>query len=379
MNTYYAAQEIINEVIAARTARKAVRWVETSGILEEAVIMSNSLIETIREEIASGQLDAVITEITDNGRKLVNDKGQVINDPWPAYSMADAYTDRPPIEYIAGRLFEKPSLNIVYGAPSTLKSFFLADLLVCVAGGVDWLPPAPWQENANNGYKTKQAPAIWIDFDNGKKRTLDRFKALGKARSLPADIPAILYTMPNPWLVSTDRASIGMLSLRIKAAGAEFVCIDNLGAVLGNAEENAAEMARVMSNYRQIAEDTGAAITIIHHQRKGNGLGGRAGDSLRGHSSIEAALDLALMVEREPYAEAVSLTATKTRGDDILPFRAQFTYEHNDRGELATAQFFGLGTDDNLSDSAIAEVRRLSDDALSQKELIKAVKTSCPK
>jgi hypothetical protein len=334
--------------------------------------------DAIGAEIETGRLDAIIAEQT-NGRKLVNDKGQVISDPWPSFSMVDAYADRPPVEYIAGRLFEKPSLNILYGAPSTLKSFLLADLLTCVAAGAEWLTPAPWQDGGS-GYKTKQAPVMWLDFDNGQRRTLDRFKALGRARSLSADIPTILYSMPNPWLVSTDKTSIGMLALRIKAAGAEFVCIDNLGAVLGNAEENAAEMARVMSNYRQIAEDTGAAITIIHHQRKSNGLGGRAGDSLRGHSSIEAALDLALMVEREPYAEAISITATKTRGDDVLPFRAQFTFDHNDRGELDTARFWGLGTDDNLSETAITrEIKNaLVDEELSQTALIKAVKEALP-
>ncbi len=48
------------------------------------------------------------------------------------------------MEYIAGRLFALPSLNILYGAPGTLKSFLLADLAVCVAGGLEWLPPAPW-------------------------------------------------------------------------------------------------------------------------------------------------------------------------------------------------------------------------------------------
>jgi len=37
INTYNAAQEIINEITAARAARKAIRWAEQSGILQEAV------------------------------------------------------------------------------------------------------------------------------------------------------------------------------------------------------------------------------------------------------------------------------------------------------------------------------------------------------
>ena len=342
--------------------------------------MPETLMDAIKSEIESGQLDAVISEVeNDKIRTLTKKNGDIMTDPWQSFDLSDAYQEREPIRYIAGRLFEKPSLNILYGAPGTLKSFLLADLLICVAAGVEWLPPAPWQ-NGGAGYPTSKVPVMWLDFDNGKRRTLDRFKALGQARNLSDDIPAIFYSMPNPWLISTDRASVGMLALRIKATGAEFVCIDNLGAVLGDAEENSGDMAKIMSNYRQVAEDTGAAITLIHHQRKGNGLGGRLGDTLRGHSSIEAALDLALLVEREPYAEAINLTTTKTRGDDVLPFRAHFTYEHDDTGQLSQARFWGLGTDDNLSDDAITrEIKNaLAGEALNQTELRKAVKEALP-
>jgi hypothetical protein len=336
--------------------------------------------DELKKEITDSELNKLFTDPSDDIRILTSKNGDIIKDPWQAYTLRDAYAEREPIQYVAGRLFEKPSLNILYGAPGTLKSFLLADLLICVSAGDDWLMPAPWQAGGAS-YKTKKSPAIWLDFDNGARRTLDRFKALAKSRSLPEDTPAIFYSMPDPWLVSTDRASLGMLELRIRATGAEFVCIDNLGAVLGDNDENTGDMAKVMSNYRRIAENTGAAVTLIHHQRKGNGLGGRMGDTLRGHSSIEAALDLALLVEREPYAPSVSITATKTRGDDVLPFRAQFAYTAGDDGHtLQTAQFWGLGNDDNLSDHAITrEVKNaLADKAMNQTELIKAVKEALP-
>jgi hypothetical protein len=300
-------------------------------------------------------------------------------DPWQAFSLVDAYKTRPPITYLAGRIFERPSLNILYGAPGTLKSFLLADLLICVAAGEPWLPAAPWQKGGE-ALHTNQAPTMWCDFDNGRRRTLDRFMALGRGRNLPEDLPITIYSMPVPWLQSTDLGAIGSLAQRAKLRGAGLICIDNLGAVLGDAEENSGDMAKVMSHFRQLAEDTGAAVVLIHHQRKGNGLAGRAGDSLRGHSSIEAALDLGLQVEREPYAETCTITATKTRGGDVLPFRVQFTYEHDQAGEMTTAKFFGLGIEDNASMAAIErEIKTaLTDQQLNQSELIKAVKEALP-
>ena len=279
-------------------------------------------------------------------------------DPWQAFSLSDAYQERPPIEGIiqngANPILELPSLNMVYGPPGSLKSFLLQDLLTCAAGGAVWLPPAPNYQV--EGYKTRPGPVMWIDFDNGQRRTLDRFSALGKAHKLQPGAPLVFYSMPTPWLLSTDKAQIGDLAARITKSGAQLVCIDNLGCVLGDAEENSGDMAGVMSNFRQLAEDTGAAIAIIHHQRKGNGIDGRAGDTLRGHSSIEAALDLALRIERDPGQPVISIRATKTRGADVPTIRALFEFENDQRGIMQAARFASLGVDSFTHDAITGQV-----------------------
>lgn len=301
----------------------------------------------------------------------------LLTDPWQVFTLEDAYEEREPVEYVAAGLFALPSLNIPYGAPGTLKSFLFQDLAVCVAAGVDWLPPAPWiSSNLASGIPTLQAPAMWLDFDNGRRRTHDRFGALGRARQLLPDIPFYYYSMPSPWLDASDRASIGDLTLRIQDKGAKLVIVDNLGVVSGDAEENSGEMGKIMSQFRQLAEDTGAAVVLIHHQRKSSGTLGRAGDSLRGHSSIEAALDLALLMEREDYSDTVTLRATKMRGADVLPFSAKFTYKHDERGELETAKFFGIAALDNKSGAAIEReiITALQDAALNKTDLVEATR-----
>jgi hypothetical protein len=299
------------------------------------------------------------------------------SDPWHAFTLADAYQERPPVEYIAAGLFALPSLNIVYGAPGTLKSFILADLAACAAAGADWLPPAPWVNgNLAKSFPTRQGPCMWLDFDNGRRRTHDRFGALGRARRLPADTPLYYYSMPTPWLDASSRASIGDLSLRMQDRGVKLVVVDNLGVVSGDADENSGDMVAVMSEFRQLAEETGAAVTLIHHQRKSNGSIGRAGDTLRGHSSIEAALDLALLIEREELSDTVSIKATKVRGEDVLPFSAAFTFQQRPDGQLDTAQFYGIAADDTRSGAAIEReiMLALLGTALNKTDLTKAVK-----
>jgi RecA-family ATPase len=136
-------------------------------------------------------------------------------------------------------------------------------------------------------------------------------------------------------------------------------------------------MIPIMGALRQLAEATGAAIVLIHHQRKTGQISARAGESLRGHSSIEAALDLAILIEREEGSGVISLKSTKTRGVDVYPFSAEFTYTHKPgTTELETAKFWGLAVEDTTSDKAIekAILDVLSLETLNQSSLVKAVK-----
>ena len=301
-------------------------------------------------------------------------------DPWLPFYIADALQDRPPVEYIAAGLFPLSSLNIVYGAPGCLKSFVLADLAISAAMGATWLPAAPWQPGST-GFPTRQAPVIWIDFDNGERKTHDRIGALARAHNVPSDAPFYYYTMPTPWLDANNPDSVGMLALRAKNHGAKLIIIDNLGTVSGGVDENSGAMIAVMSNLRRLAEDTGAAVIVIHHQRKSNGMGGRAGDNLRGHSSIEAAIDLALHVDREQDSDAVTIKSTKTRGVDVLPFSAVLTFTHRGGSDdLETAQFYGIAAADTSSNRALeaAILDALDGKSLNQAALTSAVKAAMP-
>ena len=146
------------------------------------------------------------------------------------------------------------------------------------------------------------------------------------------------------------------------------------------ADENSGDMVGVMSEFRQLAEQTEAAVVLIHHQRKSTGFTGRAGDSLRGHSSIEAALDLALLVEREELSDTINIKATKVRGEDVHPFSAVFTCDHRDDGELGTAKFFGIAAEDNRSVAAIERevLVALLGASMNKTDLTKAVKEMLP-
>lgn len=270
---------------------------------------------------------------------------------WKLQGVADALADTEPLRYIVDQMIAYPSLGIVYGGPGSLKSMILADLAVCVAAGKRWLEMMPNDQGTPGvTLATTGAPVLWIDADNGPRRTNKRIAAMVRGHQLPHDIPLDYVSMPVPALDASSAQSIDALISLVKAKAYRMVVIDNLGLITGNTEENSAGMANVMGRLRRLAEESECAVLIIHHQRKsasnGDASGIRKGESLRGHSSIEAALDISLLVERRPGSDLISIIPTKVR--DYLPFvviGARFTYSHFDgTRELETARFFSAAT-----------------------------------
>ena len=89
--------------------------------------------------------------------------------------------------------------------------------------------------------------------------------------------------MPQPHIDASNGELVEHLAGLVHRLAARLVVLDNLGLITGSTEENSANMASVMGNLRRLAESTGAAVVVIHHQRKGNSYGNsRAGDSLAG-------------------------------------------------------------------------------------------------
>jgi len=301
---------------------------------------------------------------------------------WDVYGLTTAYEERPPLREIVHGILAEASLNVVFGAPGSLKSMLLADMCACIVAGKPWLEHMPGQPTTVAPLPTAQTGILWIDFDNGRRRTHDRMAAIGRAHGLPVDAPMLYTSMPTPWLDAGDRVQLFHLTRLIETRHIGAIFVDNLGLVAGKADENSADMSTVMGNLRWFADATGCAVTMIHHQRKtGSGDDSiRKGETLRGHSSIEASLDFALHVDRRDGNQVI-LTPTKTR--DAVVFEragAMFTYEHKpDSTILHTARFFGYSVD-GKADREMAEIKSIVLDiaaeqpGLNQTDLVTAVR-----
>lgn len=190
---------------------------------------------------------------------------------WQIRNLTHAYQPREPLKFLVDGLLPCPCLAIVYGGPGSLKSMLLADMAICIASGRKWLEALPDEANPGITFRTEQAPVLWIDFDNGTRRTDERIDAFAKTRELPDDTPIHYVSMPTPWLDASLRPMIEELAKLVKHLKAKLIIIDNLGLVTGDVEENSGGMSQVMGNLRWLCEDADAAVIVVHHQRKSGG------------------------------------------------------------------------------------------------------------
>jgi hypothetical protein len=275
-------------------------------------------------------------------------------DPWgEPLTLVDALADKPPIEYIVGEIFSLPSVNVVFGDSGAFKSMWLADMAVSVAAGLTHLDP-PGADG--QGMKTRQSPVMWIDFDQGRRRTGDRLAAMARARGVQG-APVWYYSMPDPWLDGSSMESMQSLAGRMLTYGIGFLVVDNLSTINGGIDENSAAMGQVFKGFRWLSEVTGAVVTLVHHPNKPNGTTRKIGDTMRGSTAIKGAIDLSLLVEREAGSEFITVKPAKERDNTILPFGARFVFEHKPgTNELYTARFWREDLPDPKAEAS-AELR----------------------
>jgi hypothetical protein len=251
------------------------------------------------------------------------------------HSLADAFAPSPSIPDLVSGILPTRSLTIVYGPPGSHKTNVLLDLSLAVATGQPWLPGLPG-EGFLAGYAVNQAPVLWVDVDSGQDVLKERVAAFARAYAARAETPFSWLSFPMPPI----QAAKGLEDFTVfaKAHAARLIVFDNLLRIAGVQDENSSAMDGPMAALRQLAEATDAAVVVIHHRRK-QVQADRAGDTMRGHSSIESAIDAGLLVSRED--DIVRVKCTKARRKPIEDFAARWTFEHaEDEKTLQVARFF---------------------------------------
>ena len=217
------------------------------------------------------------------------------------YSAADALAPREPMAYVIERLLTAGSVSLLVGDGGSGKTFALLDMAVCVAIGKDWLD-----------FETNQTPVLVVDEESGRARMAERLSRTLEGHFGDEETPVFYVSLANTNLYEPDDAN--MLHLTIKKHGAGLVIIDALADVMPGGDENAVrDVQPVFIQLRKIADDTNAAIIVIHHSNKAGGF--------RGSTAMKGAVDLMLLMEAEDGL--LSFRSEKARDIEPITFGAR--------------------------------------------------------
>lgn len=340
-------------------------------------INKHAQIEFQKLIMSNGDKLAAVKTYVNRAKELEKFVSQKMGDfsPWQPKPLKISMQPRPPREYVVNGILSAPSLSIWYGSPGSLKTMVLLDLALSVATGTPWLPARPGGQPVAS-FSTSPAPVLWLDQDSGEDEIDRRITAIAKTKPFDNQTPFYSLSFPMPAFLADDPTALQMLIDHASKIEAKLIIIDCLNAITGNADENSPEMATVMHGLRQLAERTRAAVIVIHHPNK-------ADDKiLRGHSSINGAVDLAMSIRRDsPAAPDITFESTKTRQTPITPFGAYFAYtqQKGSSNELETACFFGTGKPElNMADTSKFEaakhwIKKIAPHKMKQSKIVSTV------
>lgn len=220
----------------------------------------------------------------------------VLEDPKTGFRLLDraAIMALPQMRWRVKGIFPETGIGAIYGPSKAGKSFLSFDLGCAIAGGQSWF-----------GHRTVQAAVTYVMLE-GQSALRNRLQAweMHNEMQLPAEFRAL-----NQAFNLSDPDQVKELSAHLPKSG--VVIIDTLNRAAPGLDENSSQdMGRILDGMRTLQDNTEGLVLIVHHTGKD------AKKGLRGHSSLLAALDGAIEVERTQSSRIWSTAKVKDGDDD---------------------------------------------------------------
>ena len=215
----------------------------------------------------------------------------------------------PPAVYIVDQLIEAASVTVAVGDPGIGKSMAKLDMVCHVAGGLPWM-----------GRTTRQVTCLIVDEETSGRNLCDRLRRIARSTGLEADGAVRVISLAQ--LKLDQAADVAILQAEISNTGAGLVLLDSFCDFFDGDENSKQDVQPALQNLRYLAESTGAAIVMLHH----NGKSG----AYRGSSTILATVDNLLKItSRTPgrldfetqkmrYGQPQKFSAVMTWTDDTF-------------------------------------------------------------
>jgi hypothetical protein len=190
---------------------------------------------------------------------------------------------RPGLEpsYLVDELIPSAGLVLVWGKQKTFKSFWLLDLMVHVSMG--W----PYRDHA-----VRQGTVIYCAFEGGHGYK-GRIEAIRRHYKIGDDVAVPLYVMPGQVdLIKDAKALVEEFTGQLLGEIPAVVVLDTLNRSLSGSESSDKDMTDYVKAAEAVRKAFGCVCVIVHHC-------GYDDTHARGHTSLPAAVDAELSVERD--------------------------------------------------------------------------------
>ena len=199
----------------------------------------------------------------------------------------------PPVKWRLKGVFPYDGLAALYGPSASGKSFLATDLSIALADGNHWF-----------GLRTTQSTVIYValEGESGFKNRVAAWE-LANNRTLPANMRMVMepFQITNPTDVNKLVATIPHDSV---------VIVDTLNRAAPTSDENSSkEMGEILQACKWLQGQIGGLVVLVHHTGKDTTKGAR------GHSSLFAALDGAIEVEKSNDKRCWSIAKAKDGQD----------------------------------------------------------------
>ena len=184
-------------------------------------------------------------------------------------------------KYLIKGFLDQGGMSVVYGASNSGKTFIALDMCCHIAMG--W----KWRDN-----KTRQGSVVYIAGEGGFS-IYERLTAFRKHHNL--DGYGDVYLIPQSiCLAKEDSNHLELIKSIQSIPDLKLVVIDTLARAMGGGDENSSiDMGAFIKHCDIIREETNAHVMVIHHSGKNTQKGAR------GHSSLKAAVDTEIEVNKE--------------------------------------------------------------------------------
>jgi len=205
----------------------------------------------------------------------------------------------PPLRWIIDSVLPESGLAAIYGEPGSGKTFLAIDLAARISSGAgNWF-----------GRNVSQRPVVYMALEGGRG-IRQRLAAWDLHNGFKAEKIRVLLGA----LQLQDATAVDALiaALTEQCASGTVVIIDTLAqATLGADENSGLDMGNALGVAQSIAAALNGLVIFVHHSGKDASRG------LRGHSSLNAAMDAVIAVHRNRLSGVRDWNVSKMKdGDD---------------------------------------------------------------